>query len=400
MSEKDIKHLIEQIIPSMTELRRDLHANPEPGFKEFETSQKILRILENIPDIHIRKNMAGTGIVAILGKNSSGPCVALRADMDCLPIQEETNKSYASRNPGYMHACGHDGHTACLVGAVLVLSKIRDDLKGPVKFIFQPAEEFDAGAQRMCQEGVLENPKVDAIFALHSHSGRSLQLGELAVSQGSIMAGSGNFKIIVYGKGGHAAYPHICIDPIYIGMQIGNALQSIVCRSTNPVKSVVITVAKFQAGVATNIIPDTAVMEGTFRSLSPELLKKTAERIEQIAKQTAKVFGADVTVTIKEGYPVLINHEKSTSIFEVIAQSVIGKESVKVNYSPLMGCEDFAYYAGQIPGTFWFLGIRPPEVLNYPPSHHPKFDFNDDALALGIEMHCEVARRFASLWKK
>ena len=400
MGKKNIKRLIEQIVPSMIELRREIHADPEPGFKEFETANKVLQKLKDIPDIHIRKNVAGTGIVATLGKNKSGPCVALRADMDCLPIQEETNKPYASQKPGYMHACGHDGHTTCLVGSVLILSKIQDELEGPVKFIFQPAEEFDAGAQQMCQEGALENPEVDAIFGLHCYSGSGLQLGEVTVCKGSAMAGSGNFKITVHGKGGHAAYPHICIDPIYIGMQTGNALQSIVSRSTNPLKSAVVTVAKFHAGTATNIIPDTAILEGTFRCLSPELLKKTAEHIKEVAKQTAKAFGADATVTIEEGYPVLVNHGKSTAIFEKISQSVIGKKLVKENQAPLMGCEDFAFYTERIPGTFWFLGIRPPEATDYPRNHHPKFDFNDDALSLGIEMHCEIARRFASLWKK
>ncbi len=399
MEKRKAKRLIEQIIPSMIGLRRDIHTNPEPGFKEFETAQKVLQKLEELPDIHIRKNVAETGIVATLGRNKSGPCVALRADMDCLPIQEETNKPYASQRPGYMHACGHDGHTTCLVGAAIVLAKNHDELQGPVKFIFQPSEEFDAGAQRMCREGALENPKVDAIFGLHCYSGSGLQLGEVAVCKGAAMAGSGNFKITVRGKGGHAAYPHICIDPIYVGMQIGNALQSIVSRSTNPLKSAVITVAKFNAGTATNIIPNQAVMEGTFRALSPKVLHRTAGQIKELAEKTAKAFGADATVTIEEGYPVLVNDEKSTAIFEKVSKDILGEKKVKANHSPLMGCEDFAYYTEKIPGTFWFLGIRPPDAIDYPRNHHAKFDFNDDALAIGIETHCEIARRFASLWQ-
>ncbi|MBN1930502.1 MAG: amidohydrolase [Desulfobacterales bacterium] len=395
---KNIKPLIAQILPSMIELRRDIHAYPEPGFQEFETSQKVLNQLRNISDIQIRKGIAGSGIVATIGGNKIGPCIALRGDMDCLPIQEKTNKPYASKRPGYMHACGHDGHTACLVGAALVLSKIQDELKGPVKFIFQPSEEFDGGAQRMYDAGALENPKVDAIFGLHCYPGHGLELGEVAACRGSAMAGSGNFKIIIQGKGGHAAYPHNCIDPIYIGMQVGNVLQSIVSRSTNPIASLVVTVSKFHAGTATNIIPDTAILEGTFRSLKPKLLKQAARQIELLAKQTAKAFGAVAHVEIQEGYPVLINDGKSTLLFERIARRVLGEEAVKENYAPLMGCEDFAYYAEQIPGTFWFLGIRPKGMTVYPHCHHPSFDFNDDALEIGITMHCEIARNFAALW--
>lgn len=398
MEKRKIKRLIEQIVPSMIELRRDVHANPEPGFQEFETAGKILQKLEAIPRIHIRKNVAETGIVATLGRDKSGPCVALRADMDCLPIEEETGKTYASKRPGYMHACGHDGHTACLVGSALVLAQSRDELEGPVKFIFQPSEERDAGAQQMCREGALEDPPVDAIFGLHCHTGKRLPLGEIALCRGAAMAGSGDFKITVHGKGGHAAHPHTCIDPIYVGTQIVNALQSIVPKSTDPFTRSVVTVAKFHAGTATNIIPNQAVMEGTFRALSAEVLKNTAERIKELSKQTATAYGADVTVTIEEGYPVLINHEKSTAIFENISRNVLGEKRVKTNHLPLMGSEDFAYYTERIPGTFWFLGTRPPGVMDYPLNHHAKFDFNDDALAIGMEMHCEVALRFASLW--
>jgi amidohydrolase len=397
---KDIKPLIDEIVPPMIKLRRQIHAHPEPGFHEFETARKVVQELKKIPDLQIREQIAGTGIVATMGRDKPGPCIALRGDMDCLPIQEKTNKPYASRKPGFMHACGHDGHTACLVGAALVLSTVQDELAGPVKFIFQPSEEFGAGARRLREESCLENPAVDAIFGLHCYPGKGLSLGEVAVCRGPAMAGSGNFKITIHGKGGHAAYPHTCIDPVYIGMQVGIALQSIVSRSTNPVESLVLTLTQFHSGTATNIVPDTAVMEGTFRSLKPGLLEKTAEQIEKISRQVAGAFQAKAEVVVEPGYPVLINHKKSTAVFEQVAKSVLGDGSVKENYPPLMGCEDFAFYAEQIPGTFWFLGIRPSEISEYPHCHHPGFDFNDDALRIGIEIHCELARRFASLWKK
>lgn len=395
---KDIKPLIDEIVPSMITLRRRIHSHPEPGFHEFETARKVMQELKKIPNLEIRERVAGTGIVATMGKDKPGPCLALRGDMDCLPIQEKTNKPYASRNTGYMHACGHDGHTACLVGAALVLSAVQDELKGPVKFIFQPSEEFSAGARRLCQESCLENPTVDAIFGLHCYPGKGLRIGEVGVCRGPAMAGSANFKITIHGKGGHAAYPHNCIDPVHIGMQVGIALQSIVSRSTNPMESLVLTVTQFHAGTATNIIPDTAVLEGTFRSLKPELLEKTAERIDRMSKQVAGAFQAEASVDVEKDYPVLMNHEKSTALFEQVAKNVCGIGSVKENYPPLMGCEDFAFYAEQVPGTYWFLGIRPPEMLNYPHCHHPAFDFNDDALRIGMEIHCEIARQFALLW--
>jgi len=390
--------LIKKVLPSMVELRRHFHAYPEPGFQEYETSKKISGILEKISGIEMQTNMAETGIVAILGRRKSGPCVALRADMDALPIPEMTGKPYASKNVKYMHACGHDGHMACLVGAVLVLAEIQDELQGPVKFIFQPAEECGGGARKMCDQGVLSHPEVEAIFGLHVHHGRNLQLGGVGVCSRSAMAGSGNFRIEIHGKGGHAAYPHLCKDPVFIGMQVGIALQAIVSRFTNPVDSAVITVSKFHAGTAVNIIPDTSVLEGTFRSLSPRVLKQIAKQIETTACRTARMFGADADVIIHDGYPVLVNHIRSTTVFKKVAEQVVPPALLKLDFPPLMGCEDFAYYAEKIPATFWFLGIRPPDVSSYPPCHHPSFDFNDDALAAGIQMHCEIARQFVRFW--
>jgi len=398
MKLKNLQPLIDQVLPSMIRLRRQLHENPELGFKEYETSRRILSYLETIPDLQIRSNVAETGLIATLGPEKTGPCVGLRSDMDALPIHEKTMKPYASKTPGQMHACGHDGHMACLVGAALVVSRIRDEISGPVKFIFQPAEETGGGAQRMYDEGALENPKVDAVFGLHSYHGRGIQLGGAGLCRGAAMAGSGNFKIVIQGRGGHAAYPHLCIDPVFIGMQVGNALQSIVSRSTSPTENAVLTVSKFHAGTGINIIPETAVLEGTFRSLSPNILKRVAEQIRSITLKTAQTFGADSEIRIEEGYPVLMNHERSTRIFETIAADVIPPPLLKLNFPPLMGCEDFACYAEKIPGTFWFLGIRPPDVLDYPPCHHATFDFNDDAIGLGIRMHSEIARQFACYW--
>jgi amidohydrolase len=396
----DIKPMIRDILPDVISLRQDIHAYPERGYKEVETSRKILERLEDIPAINIRKDVAETGIVATLGAEKKGPCVAFRADMDCLSLQEETQKPYASQRPGLMHACGHDGHTACLVGAALVLGRIQDELEGPVKFIFQPAEEGGAGGLRMCREGALKDPRVDAIYGLHCHPGPDLELGDIAVCNGPAMAACGTFEVNIIGKGGHAAFPQACIDPIYIGIQMGNAFQSIVSRMTDPLDSVVVTITKFQAGTALNIIPERASMEGSIRALKNELLQKTMKDIENQAKHVARAFGAEVDVTTKEVYPALINHEKTNGILNEVVRLTGKTAALKKNYPPMLGGEDFAYYTQQVPGTFWFLATRPPDEQEYPFNHNPKFDFNDDALETGIEMHCETARHFASLWSQ
>jgi amidohydrolase len=396
----DIKPMIQDILPDVISLRQDIHAYPELGYKEVETSRKILHRLEGIPGIHIRKEVAETGIIATLGREKKGPCVALRADMDCLSLQEETEKPYASQNQGLMHACGHDGHTACLVGAALVLGGIQDELKGPVKFIFQPAEEGGAGGLCMCREGALEDPRIDAIYGLHCHPGPDLELGEIAVCRGSAMAACGIFEVNIEGKGGHAAFPHACVDPIHVGILMGNAFQSIVSRMTDPLDSVVVSITKFHGGTALNIIPERASMEGSIRALKDELLHKTMNDIENQAMQIARAFGAEVDVTTKEVYPALVNHEITNGILHEVA-SLTGKTAAfRTDYPPTLGGEDFAYSTQQVPGTFWFLSTRPPDDQDYPFNHNPKFDFNDDALETGIEIHCETARHFASLWSQ
>lgn len=398
MDNGQIKPIVDRILPAMVTLRRYLHAHPEPGFKEYGTMEKILAHLDTIPGLAIRKEVAGTGIVATLGEEKKGPCVALRAEMDALPIEEATGLAWQSKTKGYMHACGHDGHVACLVGAALVLGELSPELKGPVKFIFQPAEEFEGGALRMCEAGALENPDVAAIFGLHSFSGRGTAFGAVAVSGGPVMAGSGNFRIVIHGKGGHAAYPHTCIDPVHAGMQTGVALQSIVSRSTNPSETVVVTVSSFNGGNSTNSIPGKATLTGTFRSLSPSLLEKTAKKIKAIAESSASTFGASAEVSIEMGYPVLVNSHRAAALLRSVAEGALGDKRVRHDLPPLMGCEDFAYYTQRVPGAFWFLGIRPEGEKNWPHSHNCCFDFNDDALAYGITLHARTALDFADLW--
>ena len=394
----DLKPIIERIVPRIRQLRRELHAHPEPGYKEVATAARVAAMLEALPGMALRRNVAVTGIVATLDGTKSGPCVALRADMDCLPILEETGLPYASTKPGLMHACGHDGHTAALVGAALVLAQVRDELRGPVKFIFQPAEEGGGGGRRMIEEGALENPHVAAIFGHHNMPGADLALGDIALRAGPFMGGTCDFAIEVRGRGGHAAAPQNTVDPIYVGAQIVNALQSLVSRTSNPVDTLVITVGKFHAGTATNIIPDTAELEGTIRSLSPEVLRHAPERLAALARAIASAHGAVAEVRLMPGYPVTVNDSRGAAYAAGIAREVAGPPRVQDGYAPILGAEDFAYFLQARPGCYYFVGTRPPDKPSVPYCHHPKFDYNDDALPLAIEMHCELARRFAERW--
>jgi len=298
-----------------------------------------------------------------------------------------------------MHACGHDGHTSALVGAATVLSKIRDELSGPVKFLFQPAEEGGAGAARMVEEGALENPYVEAIFGLHNNPGSDLNLGDIAFRPGPFMGGGFDFQIDVIGKGGHAAAPHSAIDPIYIAAQIVNALQALASRSTNPIETLVVTVAKFHAGTATNIIPETACLEGTVRSLQPHLLEQAHERIEKIAIAVASAHGGSAEVIFRPGYPVVLNDARAAGFVEQTATAVVGSTHTQPGYDPLLASEDFSFYQERCPGCFFFVGSRPADKASVPMWHQSTFDFNDDILPVAIEMHCELARRFAASWQ-
>ncbi len=397
---KPLAPLVEPLLPRLISLRHEIHAHPEPGYEETLTSAKIRNLLETIPGLRIRTGVGVTGIVATLAADKPGPCVALRADMDCLPLTELNDLPYASRRPGLMHACGHDGHTVCLLGAALVLSQVRDELQGPVKFLFQPAEEGGAGGKRLVEEGALENPRVDAIFGLHNMPMEELLDGQIATRSGPFMAASGNFRIVVQGRGGHAATPHLCIDPLYVGAQIVNALQSIVSRQTNPVANGVVSVTVFQAGSANNVIPQTAEIRGTFRSLDTRTHAATAERIAHLARQVAAAFGAGVEVTTDPGYPVLVNDRRCVAYLSQVVKAAGYQSDWRDDLAPVMGGEDFAYYTRVVPGCFWFLGTRQPDQPIPPPCHSPFYDFPDYCIARAVTLHCEIARRFAALWSE
>ena len=393
-----LKRRIENRLDEIVELRRNLHQYPELAYSENRTAETIMEKLENLNDLHLQKGLAGTGIVATLGGDLSGPRLALRADMDALPIREEGEKAYKSKIEGRMHACGHDGHMACLVGAAMVLSDFVDELKGPVKFIFQPAEEGGAGGRRMCEEGVLENPSVDAIFGLHGTP--DLRIGQIYLRSGTMLASADEFSIEVEGLGAHAAFPHQGIDSVYVASQIVVALQSIVSRNTDPLDSVVVTIGKISAGSTSNVIPQTAELLGTVRALTQSNREETFSRMKRVVEQTASAYGARARLVIhKDGYPPTVNDSNARSVVEHVVNEVLGKSIDAVELDrPIMGAEDFAFYGQHVPAFFFALGLRDEHMKDYPMLHQPNFDFNDNALFYGIKMHVAIARLFGSFW--
>ncbi len=388
----DIEQLIEQVVPAIRQFRRELHMNPEPAFEEVGTAARVVSQLQSIANIEIRPNVARTGVVATIGAEKTGRCVGLRADMDCLRMQEHNSFAHTSTKEGLMHACGHDGHTACLVGAALVLGEMQDELQGPVKFIFQPAEENHGGAKVMIDEGALENPRVDAIFGLHGTTG--LPLDTIGLRRGPMMAASKYFTITIHGKGCHAASPHRGIDPVLIGSQIICSAQSIVARNISPLEPGLISIPKFSGSTAPNVIPETVILEGTLRALSTESRKLLEKRLKELVEQTAEAYGGKAEIDFHGGYPLLENHLEAVDYVQGVVAGFMSKETIDSSYPPSMGAEDFAFYLEKIPGAFFWLGLQP-EGEDFPSLHHPRFDFNDDVIPRAIRLHCEIARQYA-----
>lgn len=376
-----------------------MHRHPELAYEEQRTAGKVLEYLADIDGLDIREGVGRTGLVITIGSGLPGPCVALRADMDALPIEEQSGAEWTSTVPGKMHACGHDGHTAMLAGAIRIISGMRDQLEGPVKFLFQPAEEGGAGARSMCNDGALDNPSVDAVFGVHNNlPDPVMKIGSIAYAAGAAMAGTGNFDITVQGKGGHAAFPHKTIDSIYIGSCIVEQLQGIVARNIDPMVPAVVSVTKFHAGTAYNIIPGTARICGTVRALDAAVLRQLRELLILRSTEVAAAHGATVDVECRLSYPVLVNDPVAQACFLEILRETGDLDSV-VEVKPILGGEDFAFFSEKVPGFFYFLPSCPENVASNPVCHHPSFDFNDDLLPTGIRLHVETALRFARVWK-
>jgi amidohydrolase len=387
---ESLRAAIGELVPEITALRHELHQYPEIRFEERRTSDRIARYLAEAGIPHKRGYAGGTGIVAWL-PGSGEKTIALRADMDALELQEQTGVSYASRIPRRMHACGHDGHTACLCGAAKALSRVADQLRGTVKFIFQPAEELGAGARRMLADGVLDG--VDAVFALHAWP--AIPVGRFGLKSGPLMASADWFRLDVRGRGGHGADPASCVDPIIVAAHLTTALQTIVSREINPWDAAVVTVARIEAGVASNIIPETAVLEGTFRALTAGVRDTIARAVPRIAEATAAAYRATAKVTFgDDSYAPLVNDPEMTEFARAAIAAALSPDAIVEIEHPSMTSEDFAFYLQRVPGAFLWLGIgsRPPG--QDPPLHSPHFNFNDQAIPGTMQVLTSLATRF------
>lgn len=378
---------------SLVQWRRSLHQKPELGFQEEITAEFIRQKLQQWEIPH-QAGIAKTGIVATIASNFPGKVLAIRADIDALPIQEANEVSYRSQHEGKMHACGHDGHTAIALGTAYYLSQHPDSWQGTVKIIFQPAEEGPGGAKPMIEAGVLHNPDVDAIIGLHLWN--NLPLGTMGIRSGALMAASECFRCQILGKGGHGAMPHQTVDSIVVASQIVNALQTIVSRNVNPLDSAVVTVGEFHAGKALNVIADTAEISGTIRYFNPELENLIGERLKTIIAGICRLHGADYKLNHWQLYPATINDNAIAELVHSVAETVVETPLGIVPECQTMGGEDMSFFLQEVPGCYFFLGSANPDKGLAYPHHHPRFDFDETALAMGVEMFVRCVEKFLS----
>ncbi len=369
---------IENFHDEMTIWRRDIHQHPELAFEETRTSDFVAEKLKEF-GIETHRGMAKTGVVGTI-KNGEGPSIGLRADLDALPLDEKNTFEYASANHGKMHACGHDGHTTMLLGAAKYLAKSKN-FQGTVHFIFQPAEEGGGGGDIMVKEGLFEKFHVDSVYGMHNWVG--LEAGHFGVGVGPIMAAADTFDLIINGKGGHAAMPHQCIDPIIIASQVLTALQSISSRNTHPVDSLVISVTQIHAGDAYNIIPDTVKMHGTVRTFLPETRDEIPSKMLKVSEGVCNAMGASCELNYIHGYPATVNSIAETDISAKAAIDLVGEDKVVRNPTPSMASEDFSYMLQARPGCYVWLGIGTVEDKNRFSLHSSNYDFNDHVLPIG-----------------
>ncbi len=390
---KQIRPAISNLQPQLVEWRRRFHQYPELGFEEILTADFVAQKLSEWGIKH-QTQVAKTGIVATIESNHPGKVLGIRADMDALPIQEENQVDYCSKHDGIMHACGHDGHTAIALGTAYYLAHNRDKFRGTVKIIFQPAEESPGGAKPMIEAGVLNNPDVDAIIGLHLWN--NLPLGTVGVRDGALMAAVECFKCKILGKGGHGAIPQQTIDSIVVGSQIVNALQTIVSRNISPIDSAVVTVGEFHSGTALNVIADTAKMSGTVRYFNPELEDYIGKRIEEIIRGICQSHGAKYELDYWHLYPAVINNSRIAELVRSVALEVVETPLGVVPECQTMGGEDMSFFLQEIPGCYFFLGsANPDKGLDFP-HHHPRFDFDESVLSMGVEMFVRCVEKFAN----
>jgi hippurate hydrolase len=378
---------VAELHDEVTGWRREIHSNPELLYDVHETAAMVAAKLKSFGVDEIVTGIGKTGLVGIIhgNKTDSGKVIGLRADMDALPIVEATGKKYASKIEGKMHACGHDGHTAMLLGAAKYLAETRN-FNGQVAVIFQPAEEGGAGGKAMVDDGLMERFNIDEVYGLHNAPG--LPVGSFATREGTLLASADFLDVKIVGKGGHAAKPHECIDPIVAGSAIVQAVQSFASRNADPVNSVVISITRFEAGTGYNIIPQEAFLAGTIRALDDEMRDHAEKRLQEIITQVAAAHECKVEVKYSRLYPPTINHGGQTRFAGEVARAVVGDNNVSLDLPPVMGGEDFSFMLEKRPGAFLFVGNGDSEGL-----HHPAYDFNDDAIPYGVSFFAELVQK-------
>jgi amidohydrolase len=368
---------IEKFQDEMTGWRRDIHAHPEIAFEEHRTAKVVAEILESF-GIEVETGIAGTGVVGTLKKGRGNRAIALRADLDALPIQEANDFEYKSTQDGMMHACGHDGHTCMLLGAAKYLAE-SDDFEGIVHFIFQPAEENEGGGKAMIEAGLFDKYPVESVFGMHNIPG--MPVGTFAIKPGAMMAAFDIFKVKIIGRGGHAAMPQFTIDPIIIGTKIVEAYQSIISRFTDPQEPVVLSVTQFHAGDAFNVIPNDVELSGCTRCFSPKIQERLETQMKHMATEICSAYGATCEFLYERRYPPTINSEQEAAIAGEVAGEIVGTDRVNLSPKPAMGSEDFAYMLMEKPGSYIWIGNGDGEGSCM--VHNPGYDFNDDILSLG-----------------
>ena len=362
----------------ITAWRHDIHAHPELLYDVHRTAASVAEKLKSFGCDEVVTGIGRTGVVGVIRgskPDAGGRVIGLRADMDALPIEEATGLPYRSTVPGKMHACGHDGHTAMLLGAARYLTETRN-FAGTAVVIFQPAEEGGAGGKAMVQDGLMDRFRIEEVYGMHNYPG--LPVGRFGLRPGPLMAAADRLTIEIEGRGGHAARPHISVDTVLVGAQIINQIQSIVSRNVDPLQAAVISICVFQAGSTDNVIPQTALLRGTARSLTPEVRDLLERRLHEVVTGTAQLYGATAKLTYKRDYPVTRNHERQAAFAAAVAAQVVGQERVDDRFAPVMGAEDFSFMLEARPGAFIFVGNGDSAGL-----HHPAYDFNDETIPIG-----------------
>jgi len=394
MYTEEIKKISSTIISEIISIRRDIHQHPELGFHEYRTSAIVSDFLKSL-GLKVYTNIAKTGVVGLLEGKNPGKTVAIRADIDALPITEENDIEFASRIKNVMHACGHDAHTAIALGTAKILSGMKERISGNVKFIFQPAEESLGGAKLMIEDGALDNPPTDAIIALHVSP--LLSSGNISVGSGPVMASPAEFDIVIKGKGGHAAQPDKTTDPISIGINIINMLQSIIPKRISVFKTAILSITCFQGGNTYNIIPSEAVIKGTVRAFDKETHDKISNIMNSIISSVTCEAGADFTFEYNLGYPTVVNNQEIAELIAKASVKILGKENVITNPEPSMLAEDFSYYTHKIPGAIFNLGCRSASDDNFHNLHSSRFTIDEACIGIGMEILSQCALDFLSI---